>query len=245
MSKSILIAHRDTWKRKPTLKFLYTDWYQQITSQLIAGNTLELGGGSGNLKEFSPDVICTDIVKVPWLDAVADAQSLPFGHKSLSNIVLFDVLHHIENPALFLNEAIRVLTVGGRIIIVEPYVSLLSWPIYKFIHPEPVDFQQDPFAITPSSKTRKPFDANQAMSKLIFEYHYKEFTNRFKPLTLIKKRYISYFVYPLSGGFDQKSFIPRWFVAPMMRLEQKLEFMGKFIAFRIFIVLEKTIENKL
>jgi len=245
MSKSILLTHRDTWKKKPILKILYTDWYQQITNQLIDGNTLELGGGSGNLNEFAPDVICTDIVKVPWLDAVVDAQTLPFADECLSNIVLFDVLHHIENPTLFLNEAIRVLTGGGRIIIVEPYVSFLSWPIYKFIHPEPVDFKQNPLVITPPSENRKPFDANQAMSKLIFEKHNEEFKNKFEKLTLIHKRYISYFVYPLSGGFEHKSLIPSTLVAPMLKFEQWLEFMGKLIAFRVFLVLEKTLENKI
>ncbi len=72
---------------------------------------------------------------------LADAQHLPFRNSSLSNIVLFDVLHHLENVRYFFDEALRVLVSLGRIVIMDPYVSVLSWPVYRFFHPEPMDFK--------------------------------------------------------------------------------------------------------
>ena len=40
---------------------------------------------------------------------------------SLANIVLFDTLHHLENVRYFLDEALRVLQSGGRVIFMDPY----------------------------------------------------------------------------------------------------------------------------
>jgi len=239
MSQEKLLVHRDTWKGKPILRVLYERWYRQIAEQLVEGTTLELGGGTGNLKEFSPNVICTDIVNVPWLDAVVDAQFLPFKSNSLNNIVLFDVLHHIENPVLFFQEAARVLCPGGRIVIVDPYVSLSSWFIYKYLHPEPVDFSQNPMEIVPRARNRQPFDANQAMSNLMFGKFLKDFKTKFSKLNLIDKRYISFIVYPLSGGFENRSLIPYWMAKPLLKFETALSFLGRLIAFRVLVVIEK------
>ena len=92
MSDDIWRQHHAVWEQKPILRVLYTDWYKDIVQWLQPGLTLEVGGGTGNLKEFSPDVVCTDVIRLPWLDAVADAQYLPFLTNSLANIVLFDTL---------------------------------------------------------------------------------------------------------------------------------------------------------
>ena len=121
MSDEILHRHYVVWKQKPVLRLLYTAWYCDIARWLQPGRTLEVGGGTGNLKEFAPSVVCTDIVKLPWVDAVVDAQQLPFAKSSLANIVVFDALHHLENVRYFFDEALRVLQPGGRVIIMDPY----------------------------------------------------------------------------------------------------------------------------
>ena len=108
---------------------------------------MEIGGGSGNLKEFFPDVISSDILFVPWLDVVTDAHHLPFKDGSLDNILLFDVLHHLRKPVSFFSDAARVLKQGGRILIMEPCVSWASFLVYRFIHSEGMDRNIDPFKI--------------------------------------------------------------------------------------------------
>ena len=82
-------------------------------SVCVEGRTVEIGGGIGQFKDRFPLVIATDIQIAPWLDLVADAQRLPFAQGSISNIVMIDVLHHLEFPLLFLREASRVLRPGG------------------------------------------------------------------------------------------------------------------------------------
>jgi hypothetical protein len=65
------------WPKKPALRISYREWYREIAGWLQLGQTLEVGDGTGNHKKFVPSIVCTDIVRVLWLDAVADAQQLP------------------------------------------------------------------------------------------------------------------------------------------------------------------------
>src|SRR5215831_11048131 len=123
MSQDILLQHHAVWERKPILRILYTEWYREIVPWLRPGRTLEVGAGTGNLKQFFPNVLSTDVVRLPWLDLVADGQFLPYSTESLTNIVLFDTLHHIENVRLFFDEALRTLLPRGRLVIMDPYVS--------------------------------------------------------------------------------------------------------------------------
>jgi len=222
------------------LRTLYTAWYEETASYLQPGRTLEVGGGSGNLKEFAPEVICTDVVELPWLDVVADAQYLPITAGALANIVLFDVLHHIENVRLFFDEAVRVLRPGGRIVVMDPYISWASWPIYRCIHPEPVDFTQDPLRLRLRRADRDPFDANQAVATVLFERNYAAFKRQYPQLEKRVHRRMAFFAYPLSGGFEHPSLLPMCLVAPLLALERALGFLARLLAFRILVVLEKT-----
>jgi SAM-dependent methyltransferase len=101
------------WKTKPVLRAVYGDFYDRIAAACGPGPTLEIGAGIGNLPGKLPDVIGSDIQFGPWLNLVADAQRMPFGPNTLGNIVMVDVLHHIEHTLNFFREAARVLKQGG------------------------------------------------------------------------------------------------------------------------------------
>jgi SAM-dependent methyltransferase len=240
MSEEVLHRHHTVWAQKPVLRRLYSSWYREISHWLRPGLTVEVGGGTGNLKEFSPQVFCTDVVRMPWLDALVDAQHLPFRNRTVSNIVLFDVLHHLENVRYFFDDALRVLVPDGRIVIMEPYVSALSWPIYRFLHPEPVDFGCDPLAIVARQTHRRPFDANQAVARIVFERSFERFHHLYPHLAKIAHERLAFFAYPLSGGFDRPSLIPLWSIDALLRLEQWCRRLGRLLAFRLLVVLEKT-----
>ena len=246
MSEEVLNRHQMVWTRKPVLRRLYSSWYGEISKWLRPGLTVEVGGGTGNLKEFSPRVLCTDVVRMPWLDALVDAQHLPFRDESVSNIVLFDVLHHLENVRYFFDEALRALVPNGRIVIMDPYVSALSWPIYRFLHPEPMDFGQDPFLIVAPQNSRRPFDANQAIARIVFERSYERFRQLYPQFAKVAHERLAFFAYPLSGGFDRPSLVPLWSIDALLRLEHWCRRLGRFLAFRLLVVLEKDLlVNKL
>jgi SAM-dependent methyltransferase len=239
MTEELLHQHKLIWEKKPILRSLYTLWYKEMAAQLTPGKTLELGGGSGNFKQFAPNVVSTDVMPLPWLDAVADAQNLPFENQSFDNIVLFDVLHHIENVSLFFNEALRVLRLGGRVIMMEPYISPVSWIVYHFLHPEPVNFKQDPLIWVEPAQNRQPFDANQAFATILFERNFKAFQQKYPQFSKCYHRRMSFFAYPLSGGFDRNSLLPMALLNPVLRIENALAFISHILAFRILVVLEK------
>ena len=48
---------------------------------------------------------------------------------------------------------------------VEPAITWGGSPLYRFIHPEPVDMSADPLAIGEPDPTRDPYDANQAIPR--------------------------------------------------------------------------------
>ena len=141
------VTYREIWDRKPVLRAIYGDIYRRMLDAVMPGPILEIGGGSGNFKLFAPDVISSDILPAPWLDLVCDAQRLPFADASFANIVMVDVLHHIENPLRFFQEALRVLRPNGRLIFCEPAITPLSGVFYRLFHDEPVDMSVNPLEI--------------------------------------------------------------------------------------------------
>lgn len=231
---------REAWARKPSLRRVYTDLYRRIDKRRIPGLTVEIGGGSGNFKAFAPDTISTDIVAAPWLDAVADAARLPLADGSVANIVLFDVLHHIEYPVRFLDEAARVLQPGGRIIFSEPAITPFSNLFYTHLHPEPVDMKADPFAVGEPDPARDPFDANQAIPTLMFRRQQDRFAERLPSLRIQEYRLTSLLAYPMTGGFQPWTLIPGFLVPPLLWLERiLLPVLGPLMAFRILSVIER------
>jgi SAM-dependent methyltransferase len=239
----ILARHREIWNTKKIIRVIYSDWYKQIISDLSpSGNglTIELGGGSGNFKEFFPNVITSDIDFCHWLDICFDALHLPLKHNSTANMILIDVLHHLANPLQFLNEAATSLQKGGRIIMLEPYPSAFSLPIYRNVHPEPFIMDADYFHNNQSKNTKDPWDANQAMAYLLFFKHKDKFMHstgdQFK---IIKRKRLSCILYPASGGFENKAMIPDVLIPAFKFMEYLLIPLRRLLAFRCYIVLEK------
>jgi SAM-dependent methyltransferase len=240
MTQDILRQQRDVWANKPVLQAIYADYYKRIAGVCMPGLTLEIGGGSGNLKAYARDVLSTDLVPTPWLDAAADAQALPFRSQTFANIVAVDVLHHIERPRRFLAEAQRLLTPGGRLILLEPAITPGSWLFYKILHPEPVDMSADPLLDGPLDPGRLPFDANQGIPMLLFGRYRKRFEETFPNLKIVKREYLSLIAYPLSGGFRRWSIIPISCVELLLRIEAKVApTVGRLLAFRMFVVIER------
>lgn len=240
VSADKLAKNGEIWAQKKVLREIYHNFYERIQACLKEGGTLEIGGGTGNLKEYAPNVVSSDIINSPWLDCVFDGQAMPFKDNSITNIVAIDVLHHIEFPVRFFNEANRVLKNGGVIILLEPAITPISYPFYHFIHEEDVILSQNPLLDGAPNPNRKPFDANQAIPTLIFNKYKEDFVKLYPNLSIVQKRYMSLFAYPLSGGFQKWCLVPTFLVNPLLKIERIIErYLGKFFGFRIFIVLEK------
>ncbi len=136
-----ILENRARWNRKPALRSIYGDFYRQIAAAVtnrVSGRTVELGSGMGNIKQFIPHCVTTDIFENPWLDRVETAYALTFPDASVANLILFDVFHHLEFPGNAFREAARVIPPGGRMIIFDHDMGLVPRFICKAFHHEPV-----------------------------------------------------------------------------------------------------------
>ena len=241
--------HRRAWERNPALRALYAEWYGRVAAELppaALGPRVELGSGPGFARRFIPDLQLTDLVRAPWHDREASAEALPFGDAALGALVLFDVLHHLPNPRRFFEEASRALRPGGRVVMCEPYVSPLSYPVYKFLHDEPLALGVDPLApaapatSAASDAARDPFDSNQAIPSLLFGRGARAFAGAFPALAVQRVARLSGPSYPASGGFSRRPLLPQFLWSALHAIEARLpEAAFRLVGFRILVVLEK------
>ena len=126
---------------------------------------------------------------------------------------------------------------------IEPAITPVSWLVYNFLHPEPVEFGVDPLgAAAEATLGRDPFDANQAIPSLLFarKSDRRTFAENFPELRILDVNWLSLFAYPLSGGFRSWSLIPGAAVAPTLALERALlPLLGRLLAFRMHVVIER------
>jgi len=185
-------------------------------------------------------VIATDIQFAPWLDAVADAQHLPFAPGSAANIVMVDVLHHLEFSAVFFGEARRVLRPGGRVVMVEPAITLGSALFYRLLHHEPVRMSAEIFGEGEPDPRRDPYASNQAIPTLLATRDRERFHRLFPDLRIVRVDWFAFAAYALSGGFQSWSLISEKFARRLLRIERIIEpAVGRFCAFRIMLVIDK------
>jgi SAM-dependent methyltransferase len=236
------LLHRRVWEQKEAIRLLYRDFHRRLLRQCPPGRIIDIGGGTAHVKELMSDAISVDVLSFPGIDVVADAHNLPFADGTFSGAVMLDVLHHLERPIEFLKEASRVLRPGARLAMLEPAMTPVARPFYRYLHEEPVDLNVDPFAPVSINPERNPFDANQAIPSLLFATSSaREKVERTIPeLRVEAVDWLSLFAYPLSGGFRTWSLMPAKLVRHVLAFEQRVPLLlRKRLAFRLMIVLER------
>lgn len=236
------LLHRSVWERKETLRVLYHDYHRRLMAACPEGRLLDIGGGTAHLKESRQDVISIDVLRFPGIDLVADAHRLPFRDAAFAGAVMLDVLHHLERPLEFLQEASRVLQPGGRLAMIEPAMTPLARHFYTHFHEEPVEMDVDPFQPVAINPDRDPFDSNQAIPTLLFARQAaRARVERSVPgLRVRSVDWLSLFAYPLSGGFQPWTLMPAKLTQPVVALEDSLPgIIRRQIAFRMMIVMER------
>ena len=85
---------------------------------------MKLNLGCGD--DLRPGYINCDCVQLPGVDQVVDLdRPIPFADDSVDEIILIDVLEHVDDILKTMEELHRVLKKGGRLIIRVPYWN--SW----------------------------------------------------------------------------------------------------------------------
>jgi len=230
------------WKKKKSLRQAYGRFYACIAKHIqveLPGVKLELGSGMGNIKQFIPDCITSDLFPNPWLDRIENAYALNFPDGSIGHLILFDVWHHLEHPANAIREARRVLVTGGRIIIFEPAMSLVGRLVYGNFHHEPLGFDW-PFNDVPvdmsAPEATRYFAAQSSAHRLFYK---RELPGLLSGWSVDCVKQLTSFAYLGSGGFRGPQVYPD-FTAPALRFADSiLGLLPTIFAARILVVLTK------
>ena len=240
-----LLRHRRVWGQKPILRRVYNEEFfsRLLSFREPAGLSLEVGDGPGFFKQVAPDIFTTDLIWCPWLDAIADAQQLPFRSASATNIFGLDMLHHLAAPMDFLREVSRVLAPGGRLLLVEPWITPLSYFIFRFLHQERCDLSDAPWMQDQSGLAHEKvaFDGNQAIPYLLFGPRHRANTLNLLPeLRLIALEPFCLFAYLLSGGFKPMNLLPNSLYPAVSKMESLTSPLWRRVAaLRVLLVLVK------
>jgi SAM-dependent methyltransferase len=215
---STTARRRTIIESKPFLKRIYQEWYETVSGHLpgISGPVLELGSGAGFLSGYIPRLITSEVFNCPDIQVVLDGQALPIAAESLRAIVMTDVLHHVPDPRRFFSEATRCLRVGGRILLIEPWVSKWSRIVYKHLHHEPFEPDSPDWTIPLSGPLS---GANGAMPWIVFERDREQFAASFPQLKVELVKPFMPFRYLVSGGVSLRTLMPN----ATFRLWKRLE----------------------
>jgi len=236
-----LQEHRRIWRGKAALRRIYAVWFDALLRLAPAGaRVLEIGAGPGLLSDYArehrPDLswTATDLIPTPWNDVAADAERLPLRDRSVDAILGLDTLHHLKSPARFFEEAVRVLRPGGQVGMLEPWVTALSYPVYRWLHHEGCDPKLDPWAPFASATSKDPFDGNAAVAWRMVEgtplSRWRDFG-----LSAPRLETMNGFAYLLSLGFRQGSLLPAFLTAPLLDVDRQLAPWAHWLGLRALI----------
>jgi len=230
-----LARHRDVWAARPDLRRIYHGWFGWLLDAVAGFSPLvEIGSGPGFFKEFAPHLVATDITPGARMDVRCDACELPFGSATVGALVMVDALHHLPRPLDFMAEAARVLRPGGRLAMVEPWVTPASFLLYRYLHHEDCRFGVDlsrPFPTT----GKRALDGNCAIPRLVL----RRCGTGSGSLRLIRTRPFVGLPYLVSFGFQRRRPLPRAVGAVAEVLERGTAPLRRLAASRILAVWEK------
>ena len=232
-------TRRKIWAQKPQIRLVYERWVKKIQKFLVPGPLLEVGSGSGLLKDFLPEVILSDVFKLPWIDHVVDCMDLPFEENTLAGIISLDLLHHVAQPHAFLREAARVLRRGGRIFLIEPCITPGSYFGYKLLHHEDINFKEYHPGVDKTGKKADPWQGNSALANLVFKRDLRHWDTLQPDLDIVHREIFSLFDFQAAAGFKPYAFTPHWLFKHLVKVDDWISFLMPLLGYRIFVVLEK------
>ena len=244
-----IFAHREQimrlhehWNCKPALRNVYSNFYRLIASHLTnqpGSKVVELGSGIGNLKEFIPQCITTDMFPTPWSELVENAYQLSFPDETISDLILVDVFHHLQYPGTALTEFHRVLKKDGRVLIFEPCLSVLGLIVFGLFHPEGLKFNHSiQWNIPPSMMLDSPeYYTSQGNATRIFLGHsHRKALEIWRGIKVLRLSATSYIA---TGGYTKPQMLSDKYLPLLGRAERFFDLFPWLFATRMLVILVK------
>ena len=236
---STALLHAKIIQKKPFLKKLYIDFYNQfkksVSNNLDTKLLVEIGSGGGFIKDIIPNVITSDIINLPNVDKHFSALEMPFEDNTVDVYFSINVLHHINDVRVFFKELNRCLKIGGKAIMIEPANTLWSRFIYQNFHDEPFDPKEG----WGFEKVGSLSSANGAIPWIIFYRDRLQFEEEFPTLKILKLKPHTPFRYLASGGVSMRQLLPSFTYNMVKGIEMILSPLNKYLGMFLTIEIEK------
>ncbi|MHB8779298.1 MAG: methyltransferase domain-containing protein [Anaerolineales bacterium] len=239
--KELIDKNYKLWHRKPLLRIVYNDLYKTMDQyrSKLEKKTVELGSGMGSIREVIPDCIRTDLFPYPWLDRIENAYHLTFEDDSLANLLMVDVFHHLRYPGTALQEFLRVLSTGGRVIMMEPGLGMLGYLVYGLLHIEPIGMTNENSWFAPQDHLIGDMDYYAAQGNASRIFVQKQFAYRLEGWKIVEVKRIAALAYAASGGYSGPQLYPISAYPLVKFLEKLLQPFPALFTTRLLVVLEK------
>lgn len=241
-SPKAIDIHKSVIESKPLLKQIYSDWYRQIvavkeTVESLDGEILELGSGGGFLKEFIPEVTTSDVHQRHKIDRVENAYNLSYQDNSVKLLCCVSVIVQLSRVEEFFKEARRVLVPGGKLVIVDTFISWFSRFIYKYVHHCNFDLSLKSWNFPEAGRMS---GNNTALATKVFWRDRVLFEQKFPDLKIESIVLHNFIAYYASGGVSCRSLIPSFLTGVILLLEKMLKpFMRYLACFQTVVLVKK------
>ena len=242
LHQDLINKNHEYWNRKPLLRMVYKDLYRLIAQNLSGlsdSKVVELGSGLGNIHEVIPNCIRTDLFPYSWIDQIENAYQLSFEDESVSDLILTDVFHHLKYPGTALKELHRVLRKGGRVIMLEPCMSLLGGVVYGIFHAEPIAFTKKIEWFAPNGWSPNHIDYYAAQGNATRIFVNGKFLPQLEYWQNIEPIRLSAIAYAASGGYSVSQLYPTGMLPLLKGLEKALDLFPALFSTRLLVILQK------
>ena len=178
------------------------------------------------------------------IDRIENAYQLTFPDASISNLILFDVFHHLRYPGTALKEFHRVLTAHGRVLIFEPCISILGRVVYGLLHAEPIGGRERIQWSAPPGWNPADLDYYAAQGNATRVFLDGEVDVQAGGWQIIGVKRLCSISYVASGGYSKPQIYPRRALPVIRGIDRFLSGLPRLFGTRLLAVLEKPDPDK-